>query len=285
MNDYNRYLFDLNGYLLVENVLTLEQVCQMNKAIDQHWDRIHIRTPEQALDGSLKEQGGRASEALKGTHGRGDFGGFLFWDQPWCQPFLDIIALPFVIQTMLAIIGPRFRLAGTAGLSMTKGSEGFILHGGGTPELEHMREVFFHCFENGRMKNGLVSVSYALSDVGPDDCGFVCIPGSHKANYLCPIEVRRLEVDLGCVVHIPMKSGDAVIFTEALTHGTQPWKADSERRLLRYLYAPALHVHGGAGQFSEIEGQLTPLQRAMVQPPYHSGNNDIAALLEADQNP
>ena len=227
MNDYNRYLFDLNGYLLVENVLTLEQVCQMNKAIDQHWDRIHIRTPEQALDGSLKEQGGRASEALKGTHGRGDFGGFLFWDQPWCQPFLDIIALPFVIQTMLAIIGPRFRLAGTAGLSMTKGSEGFILHGGGTPELEHMREVFFHCFENGRMKNGLVSVSYALSDVGPDDGGFVCIPGSHKANYLCPIEVRRLEVDLGCVVHIPMKSGDAVIFTEALTHGTQPWNAVS----------------------------------------------------------
>ena len=45
---------------------------------------------------------------------------------------------------MLAIIGPRFRVAGTAGLSMTKGSEGFILHGGGTPELEHMCEVFFH---------------------------------------------------------------------------------------------------------------------------------------------
>ena len=119
----------------------------------------------------------------------------------------------------MAVIGPRVRLAGTAGLSMTKGSEGFILHGGGTPELEHMREVFHHRFENGRMKNGLVSVSYTLSDVGSADGGFVCIPGSHKANYLCPIEVRRLEVDLGCVEHVPMKAGDAVIFTEALLMG------------------------------------------------------------------
>ena len=82
MNNYDRYLFDLNGYLLVENVLTLEQVFQMNKVIDQHRDRIHIRTSEQTLDGSLKEQDGRASEALKGTHGRGYFAGFLFWDQP-----------------------------------------------------------------------------------------------------------------------------------------------------------------------------------------------------------
>ena len=76
-----------------------------------------------------------------------------------------------------------------------------------------------------------------------------------------------------------------MIFTEALTHGTQPWKANAERRLLRYLYAPAVHVHGGAGQFSEIEDQLTPLQRIIVQPPYHPGNDDIAALLEADQSP
>ena len=256
----------------------------MNQAIDQHRDQIHIRTPEQALDGSLEEQGGRASAALKGTHGRGDFGGFLFWDQPWCQPFLDVITMPFVVRAMLAIIGPRFRLAGTTGLSMTKGSEGFILHGGGTPELEHMREIFYHRFENGWMHNGLVSVSYTLSDVGPEDGGFVCIPGSHKANYLCPLEVRRLEVDLGCVKHIPMKAGDAVIFTEALTHGTQPWKANFERRLLRYLYAPAIHAHDSAGQFSEIEDQLSPLQRAIVQAPYHPGNDDIATLLEADQN-
>ena len=132
--------------------------------------------------------------------------------------------------------------------------------------------------------NGLMSVSYTLTDVGPDDGGFVCIPGSHKANYLCPLEVRRLEVDLDCVKHIPMKAGDAVIFTEALTHGTVPWKADVERRLLRYLYSPAIHAQGYSTQFAEIEKELTPLQRAVVQPPYHPGDVDIAALVEEEES-
>lgn len=135
------------------------------------------------------------------------------------------------------------------------------------------------------MKNGLVSISYTLSDVGSADGGFVCIPGSHKANYLCPIEVRRLEVDLGCVEHVPMKAGDAVIFTETLLMGLSLGKPMLSAVSSAISIAPAIHVHGGAGQFSEIEGQLTPLQRVIVQPPYHPGNDDIAALLEVDQNP
>jgi ectoine hydroxylase-related dioxygenase (phytanoyl-CoA dioxygenase family) len=280
MTEYDHYLFDLNGYIVVEGALSPELVGGMNEAIDQHRDRINIRTPEQALDGSLKEQGGRAAEGLKGTHGRGDFGGYLFWEQPWRQPFLDAIALPYIMRAMLATIGPRFRLVGNGGMTMTKGSEGFMLHGGGTPELEHMREVFYHRFEFGRMSNGLMSVSFALSDQGPEDGGFVCIPGSHKANYLCPRDVRRLEMDLGCIKHFSLKAGDAVIFTEALTHGTVPWKADFERRLLRYLYAPALHT-GTAGNFEEIDNELTPLQRVVVQPPYsYQQDTDIAAMLE-----
>lgn len=280
MTEYDHYLFDLNGYLVLKGALGPELVAAMNEAIDQHRDQINIRGPEQALDGSLKEQGGRAAAGLKGTHGRGDFGGYLFWEPPWRQPFLDAIALPHIMRVMLATIGPRFRLVGNAGMTMTKGSEGFMLHGGGTPELEHMREIFYHRFEFGRMYNGLMSVSYALSDQGPEDGGFVCIPGSHKANYLCPQDVRRLEVDLGCVKHFELQAGDALIFTEALTHGTVPWKADFERRLLRYLYAPALHT-GSAGNFAEIDAELTPLQRLIVQPPYsYQEGMDIATMLE-----
>ena len=224
MTEYEKYLFDLNGYILVPGALTPAQVDAMNEAIDHNRDQIHIRTREQALDGSLEEQGGRAAEGLKGDRRRGDFGNFLFWEEPWCRVFREVVTLPGILRAMVEVIGPRFRMAGTAGISMTPGSEGFIFHGGGTPEHDHMRDVFYHRFENGRMNNGLMSVSYSLSEVGPEDGGFACIPGSHKANYLCPLEVRRLEVDLGCIRHIPMRAGDAVIFTEALTHGTFPGK-------------------------------------------------------------
>jgi hypothetical protein len=282
MTEYERYLFDLNGFLHVEGALSAELVGALNEAIDHNHDQIHIRTPEQSLDGRAERLGGRSAEGLRGEHGRGDFGGYLFWEKPWCEPFRELIAPRPVMRILLDVIGPRFRLTGNAGITMTKGAEGFMLHGGGTPELEHMRECFYHRFEFGRMFNGLVSVSYTLTDASAEDGGFVCIPGSHKANYLCPLEVRRLEEGPeGLVRHIPLKAGDAVIFTEALTHGTAPWQGEHERRLLRYLYSPAIHG-GGNERFADIESELDPLQRLMVQPSYHPGEQDLAALIEAD---
>lgn len=282
MTDNERYLFDLQGYLHVEGALTAEQVRLMNASIDHHHDGIHVRDGEQALDGRADDVGGRPAANMKGTHGRGDFGGYLSWDKPWCQPFRDIIAAPRIMRLMLGMIGPRFRLVGTAGLAMTKGAEGFVLHGGGTPEHESMREQFFYRFEGGRMYSGLMSVSYTLTDVQPTDGGFVCIPGSHKANYECPLDVRRLDTDLGCVKHIPMHAGDAVIFTESLTHGTVPWQGETERRLLRYLYLPAIMGSSHNPQFDALEKELTdPLQKLMLQPSYHPGEQNIEAMLGA----
>ena len=37
--------------------------------------------------------------------------------------------------------------------------------------------------------------------------------------------------------HVPVTAGSAVIFTEALTHGTWPWTAESERRAIFLKYS------------------------------------------------
>ena len=44
MNDTEKYLFDLNGYLVVENALTAEEVAACNEAIDRNPDRHRERT-------------------------------------------------------------------------------------------------------------------------------------------------------------------------------------------------------------------------------------------------
>ena len=51
MNQEELYLFDLNGYLVIEDVLTQEEVATANQAIDQNLDKIHIRPRDQRLDG------------------------------------------------------------------------------------------------------------------------------------------------------------------------------------------------------------------------------------------
>ncbi len=61
--------------------------------------------------------------------------------------------------------------------------------------------------------------------------GFACIPGSHKSNLPCPQEVRYYQANpAGSVTQVPMRAGDMLIFTEALTHSTYPGTASHHRR-------------------------------------------------------
>jgi ectoine hydroxylase-related dioxygenase (phytanoyl-CoA dioxygenase family) len=133
------------------------------------------------------------------------------------------------------------------------------------------------------MWNNLMGVCYQLADIDPGNGGFVCIPGSHKANFDMPEDVRTMEYGQGCYQHIPMKAGDALIFTEALTHGTLPWKATHERRTLLYRYAAGGFVNAKGmnrlEQYCPFYDELTPLQQAIMEPPYNANRADIAALL------
>ena len=92
MNDDEKYLFDLNGYLVVEDVLTVEEVEIANQAINQYSDKMHIRPKEQKLDGD--------SEMLEGTHGRGEFGGLLELESPWCDPFREMLVHPKIVPCL-----------------------------------------------------------------------------------------------------------------------------------------------------------------------------------------
>ncbi len=95
-------------------------------------------------------------------------------------------------------------------------------------------------YHDGVIRNGLTVFTYCLSDNGPEDGGFCCIPGSHKTNLLnsIPREVLRHERRPHYVYQPQVSAGDVIVFTEALVHGTLRWNADHERRALLYKYSP-----------------------------------------------
>jgi len=174
MDAYQQYFFDLNGYLVIEDALSPEEVAACNAAIDHNPDHVRRRTGEQLLSGG--------SAALAAEQGRGDIGGMLTWPKPWCQPFRDLLVHPSTTPVMLELLGDGFRLDHLYGILMTAGTEGHVLHGGGTADdLTH-----FYRFHNGRMRCGLTVVSWQLTDADEGAGGFACIPGSHKANYPAP---------------------------------------------------------------------------------------------------
>ena len=131
-----------------------------------------------------------------------------------------------------------------------------------------------------------MTVSYQLVDTHLGDGGFACIPGSHKANYVCPEEMKRLDCGQDHIRHVPVKAGSVIIFTEALVHGTLPWTAEYERRILLYRYsvgALCFRKTPVPDDYASFEQELTPLQRAIMEPPYQVNRPQIQALLEEEE--
>ncbi len=259
MNNDKKYLFDLMGYVIIENALTPEEVDRCNAAIDHHIDQLKER--ENSLVGE--------SKALAGTSHRKDLGGMLAWERPWCEPFRELLVHPRSSPYLNAILGEGYRLDHGPGLiGMEEGTEGGTLHGGGV-ERPNFSEAYF--FKNGRIYCGLTVVEFMLADEGPGDGGLAVIPGSHKANLPCPRSMKLYEKYQQYVIEVHAKVGDAVIFTETLTHGTLPWKGKHQRRALLYKFSPGFQAYSaGAHQISypDYIGDMTEAQRAVMEVPH-----------------
>lgn len=258
MNEEERYLFDLNGYLVVEDVLNSEEIDSLNEAIDSY--------PEGAVQ---KESPGKESDALKGKTVREDLDEMLMWPKPWCQPFRDLIEHPKVVPYLTELLGEKYLLDHLYGIMMSAGAEGLHLHGGGSEMSDLAVTQFFYRYHQGTMRNGLTVATFMLADEGPGDGGFMCVPGSHKSNFPMPEKMATLDRDLGITKEVTGKAGSVILFTESLAHGTLPWQGTHQRRAVLYKYTPGTmhlaqnYLHQGVG---DVLDEFTPAQRARMNP-------------------
>jgi ectoine hydroxylase-related dioxygenase (phytanoyl-CoA dioxygenase family) len=152
-------------------------------------------------------------------------------------------------------------------------SVGHPLHGGGTP----YEPVHSYHFRDGRSFSALTAVSYALTDVSAGTGGFCCIPGSHKSSIRRPHHFRDVANPAECLVHLPLRKGDAVIFTEALTHGALPWlsEKDGERRALLFKYCPGYMQWERRSQLPSMKYEWEEHQQYLLTPAYATQRRPI----------
>jgi hypothetical protein len=237
MTDEDRFLFDLQGYIVVPDALSAEQLETLNATLDEQI-------------------------AEKASHARTHrFGGLLNWG----KPYRDLVDNPRLQSQLEQIVGDRFRLDHLF-LDVCrdgKGPIGTTLHG----SSGYFDPAQYYRHHRGRMYNGLTVVAYNLRDVSPGDGGTGVIPGSHKSNFNFPNEWRDLEEAHPRVDHLTGPAGTAVIFTEALTHGTLPWRGAGERRTAFYKFSPH-PVSWAAGYFDASEyDDLSERQVSILEPP------------------
>jgi hypothetical protein len=279
MSDMERYLFDLNGFVVVRNVFTPDEIAAANAAIDARSDSIVERKGDLRL-------GGTSGDPLAGdgVTGRADLGGMLEWPAPDRDLFRDVLTHPKLVPYYHALVGEGYRMDHLPLLiQQAPGADGFVFHGGKMNDDGTWCDELSYTWNQGKMYNRLLAVSVALTRTTPGDGGFCVVRGSHKSNLPCPPSIQRYEAHRDLVDNPGLEPGDVMFFTEAGTHGTLPWTAAHTRRAALYRFAPATSAYGRAYLTPEHWGgldDLTDAEKAVLAPPYHQRLDRPALTME-----
>ena len=164
-----QYLYDLQGYLVVEEVLTPAQVANFNRILDETLpafptDRTE-RTQEKSLGVYDNYRFGMAGGSYRSNPG------FLAYG----QPFVDLLDHPLTMQIMRMQLGEAFRLDRIFGMRMLKGMPSGVLHSdyGASEPFTRAERGKFYPQPGHQALHGFAVAAFNLSDSGPDTGGTV----------------------------------------------------------------------------------------------------------------
>lgn len=265
------FAFDLNGFIVVKNVFTEEEIEAMNAAVDAHEHEMVERKGQLRLGGKKG-----APLAGDGDTGRQDLGGMLAWPGEEKMLFRKMLVHPKLVPYYIALCGEGYRMDHLPLLiQQKKGADGFDFHGGRLNQDGSWIQGLAYEFVNGRPYCHLLAASIALTTTRTGEGGYAVLPGSHKSNVPVPPDVMKMLKQTESVRNPEIERGDVLLFTEACTHGTIPWSGegrDGKRRAVLYRFAPANMAYGRSYMPEWPKGTtdgMTDAEKAVLQPPFN----------------
>ncbi len=231
-SDLDKYLFDLQGYVLLEGALGGEEVEACNRDLDLLQDLEPGEFHGAVHCQQFSDNNGKNLQQI--------------YEMPAFRP---MISHPSWIEQVKTFVGGQNTFDGNHGplfIDEAFGSiriqgEAIFVHSGGHTATK--RGSFQ--FKNGQFMCCQVNVLVALTDIGPGDGATMVVPCSHKANLAHPDFSRP---DRGHdsaegvegAIEVYMKAGDALVFTDSISHGAALRRnSDSQRRIFVYRYGPS----------------------------------------------
>ncbi len=261
--DRDIFFFDLNGFIVIRGALNRTEVADCNRVIDslQHlktgdWEGyIHGHDYDGKAGLNLQQiyEGGEAFERLIDHPNyiervRTFVGGDGTFD--YCHGPL------FIDECMANIRTPGQAIPMHSGMA-----------GCGKRTQYAVRDRKFHC--------GQVNVIIAYTDIGAGDGATMVVPGSHKSHFEHPDVASKSKgwgnsdsmdgVEQAVEVHL--QAGDALLFVDALMHGSAARVNPGQRRISIYRYGPSWgNFRNGYRPSPELLARLSPERRKIVQP-------------------
>ena len=173
MNDDEKYLFDLRGFIVVREALSSAQIDDLSTRLQQHRGQNH-----QPILGSDRTVLSDNQDAAWSSPSLLELG----------SSFVNLIDLPQISPYLTTLLGEHYRLDhdyAKIDSKMPARERTLYLHGGGQG-AGGARDLVgpsdggqcYYRYSNGKFFNGLVAVAFELDDVREGDGGFACVPGS-----------------------------------------------------------------------------------------------------------
>lgn len=200
-----RRVFDMQGFIVIEDALSAVEIGQANGALDQL-----------ATTGELPERSDLRPVVDKSPL------------------FLDHIDNPRVLPYLLAIVGGNLQVMLSTCTVVPPGAGPMVWHEDGPRPWSYPAV-------DGRRAQVFARMGYFLEDLTePDRGNLVLVPGSHQMLFHKGGPPRVMDA-MPNLTTLRARAGSAVIFHQALWHRTAPNRMDHARRVLYYAFAPCWH--------------------------------------------
>lgn len=234
MNEIEKYEFDRLGYIVIPNFLTDAQVETLSAAIDEaeaHALAEAERPPDKTSAIGLEYR----HDAERGyfATGRREEGSTLIIEDFFnFDPAFDLLIghertmayIECIVQERATINNCEIRIRYPGNQTRT--------HMGGPVGTKHR-----YTYNPRGIDCMMVRMVYFVHDVGPGQGEFCVVPATHKSNMASPYEGTDPDREPG-MIGLPVKAGDAILFTENLRHGGFTNLSQQTRKTLHVGYGP-----------------------------------------------
>lgn len=250
------FLFDLRGYLVLENAIEPELLADLNRAFDnfpaletgEWWGNAQRRdyTKETGFELHNCVESGEPFERLI------DHPGWINYVRHYCGEEDSYVQGLFIDEAIASI---------------RRSGGHHPVHSGG---YRGALRGAYH-YNHGVFRCGQCNILLALTDIGEGDGPTMVVPGSHKSNLPHPLAGDYQRGDrmdaLPGAIPVHMKAGSALLFVDGLMHGGSSRTNPGERRITIYRYGPLwASTRFGYEYSSALLERLTPERHKILQP-------------------
>lgn len=258
-----RFLFDLNGFIIVRGAVAPAHVAACNASLDRLQ---HLRQGDWAGHVHGHTYGGREGLNLQQIYEGGTCWEDLIDHPAWIERVRTFVGGE---GTFDYLHGPLFIDECFANIRAE--GEAIGIHSGGQEGCSRTRFQV----QDGRFHCNQVNVLIAWGDIGPGDGATMVVPASHKANFRHP-DFDRCRMQEGQAasaegvagaIEVHLRAGDALIFTDAIMHGSAARRNPGQRRISVYRYGVSWGRWRHPYRPSQgLLDRLAPARRGIVLP-------------------